>query len=107
NHYNTLGLGLTQVYNETRVYNHKRSGAFRLDGRTFRFFRVPAFPRRLSREYLLVDLLNNLDRIPDDVARVKRHLRPLLDRLDKNALRRNLELYGRPVARRALREAGW
>ena len=34
NHYNQLGLGLTQVYNTYLVYNHKRSGDFSLGGNT-------------------------------------------------------------------------
>lgn len=105
NHFNALGLGLTQVYNETRVYNHKRSGTYELGGKTFRFLRVPAFPRALSREYLLVDLLNNLAHLPDDAARVRRNLRPFLARLDMDALRANLERYGRPAARKAVRDA--
>jgi hypothetical protein len=48
NHYNQLGLGLTQVYNTYVVYNHKRSGAFQLGGKRFRFRQVPAYPRRLT-----------------------------------------------------------
>lgn len=102
NHFNALGLGLTQMYGETLVYNHKRSGTYVLGGKRFRFLRVPAFPRTLSREYLLVDLLNHLDRLPDDAARARRNLSPLVATLDKAALRVHLERYGRPAARRAL-----
>ena len=102
NHFNALGLGLTQLYGETRVYNHKRSGMYVLGGKRFRFLHVPTFPRTLSREYLLVDLLNHLDRLPDDAARARRNLPSLVAKLDRDALRDNLERYGRPAARRAL-----
>ena len=102
NHFNALGLGLTQLYGETRVYNHKRTGVHELGGKRFHFLRVPAFPRALSREYLVVDLLNHLDRLPDDAARARRLLPSLLATLDAEALRVNLERYGRPAAGRVL-----
>ena len=31
--YNTIGLGTTQLYNRTVVYNHKRHGVFKLGNR--------------------------------------------------------------------------
>jgi len=37
NTFNSLGLGLTQLYNTTWVYNHKRKGEFQLNGKTFEF----------------------------------------------------------------------
>lgn len=35
--YNAVGLGTTQLYNRTLVYNHKRHGIFRLGNRQFDF----------------------------------------------------------------------
>jgi hypothetical protein len=35
--YNMLGVGTTQLYDKTVVYNHKRHGSFSLGGRTFDF----------------------------------------------------------------------
>ncbi len=66
NAYNALGLGTTQLYNETVVYNHKRHGRFALGNRTFDFRMKPFFPRALTPEFLLVDLVNNLDRLAED-----------------------------------------
>src|SRR5882762_6956106 len=63
NAYNALGVGTTQLYDKTVVYNHKRHGIFSLGGRTFAFRQKPSFPRKLSQEFLLVDLVNNLDRL--------------------------------------------
>ncbi len=104
NHYNQLGLGLTQVYNTYRVYNHKRSGAFQLGGKYFRFLQVPAFPRNLTKEFLLVDLLNNLRELPDDADLVLGNLASRLDEFDGESLLAQLERYGRPAARRALEQ---
>jgi hypothetical protein len=75
NAYNSLGLGTTQLYDQTVVYNHKRHGRFSLGGRTFDFRVKPAFPKKLTGEFLLVDLVNNLDRLAENridvLARVK------------------------------------
>ena len=105
NHFNQLGLGLTQLYNESLVYNHKRAGVYTLGDKRFRFLLVPAFPRKLSKEYLLVDLLNNLNRLPDNADRVRRNLPSHLCEFDPNKLRECAERYGRPSARRILQEA--
>lgn len=105
NHFNGLGLGLTQLYNHALVYNHKRAGEFRLGKRRFQFRVVPSYPTRLSKEFLLVDLLKNLRKLPDDTAAVLRNLRSSLSEFDRAKLRENLELYGNPAAKSALNEA--
>src|SRR6267154_6590786 len=61
NAYNGLGVGTTQLYDKTVVYNHKRHGEFKLGGRKFAFRVKPHFPKSLTTEFLLVDLVNNLD----------------------------------------------
>jgi hypothetical protein len=66
--YNTLGLGTTQLYNRTVIYNHKRHGRFTFGNRTFDFRIKPRFPRRLSLEFLFVDMLNNADELAEERA---------------------------------------
>lgn len=66
NAYNGLGIGATQLYNQTVVYNHKRHGQFILGNRTFDFRKKAFFPLEVSPEFLLVDLVNNLDRLAED-----------------------------------------
>src|SRR6266446_4218558 len=65
NAYNRLGVGTTQLYDKTVVYNHKRHGSFVLGGRTFEFRVRPSFPRRLSRGVRLVDLVMYVDRLAE------------------------------------------
>ena len=91
NAYNALGVGTTQLYDKTVVYNHKRHGPFTLGARTFDFRVKPTFPRKLTREFLLVDLVNNLDRLAESreevLARVKERAASLnADRLRHAAL---------------------
>ena len=85
NQYNTLGLGLTQLYNHIIVYNYKRHGLFQLDEKQFDF-RRPArgFPDKLTAEFLLVDLVNNLNELAEDTDFVKNQIK-------KNCLKFNLE----------------
>src|SRR3974390_2859345 len=65
NAYNSLGVGTTQLYDTTVVYNHKRHGLFSFAGRTFDFRVKPSFPKTLNPEFLLVDLVNNVDRLAE------------------------------------------
>ncbi len=48
--YNAVGLGTTQLYNRTLVYNHKRHGVFRLGNRQFDFRMKPRCWRRFKIE---------------------------------------------------------
>ena len=104
NYFTQLGLGLTQTYNNSVVYNHKRHGHFDLGGRRFEFRKVPEYPNQLSKEFLLVDLLNNLNRLPDNTTVVPENLRSRLNEFDRQKLQKYLKKYGRPSARAALEE---
>ena len=44
--YNGVGLGMTQLYNRTLVYNHKRRGVFQLGNRQFDFRMKSRFPHK-------------------------------------------------------------
>jgi len=105
NDFNLLGMGLTQVYNTYVVYNHKRSGDFKLGRRHYKFRLVPAYPATelVEPEYLLVDMLNNLMRLPDNVELVLRNLKDGVRRFDRAKVMECLERYGNPAARRLLR----
>ena len=66
NFYNSLGVGTTQLYNKRVVYNHKRHGKLVLGGKVFDFRLKHKFPRELTKEFLFVDLLNNLKELAED-----------------------------------------
>ncbi len=68
--FNGLGVGTTQLHNEPVVYNRKRHGRFKLDGRWYDFRMRSTVPTKLSQEVLLVDLLHNLDRLPETRSEV-------------------------------------
>jgi hypothetical protein len=92
--YNTVGLGTTQLYNSTLVYNHKRHGVFKLGNREFNFKVKPRFPAKLSVEFLFVDLLNNLSDLAEDKDEVLRHALSHLPELNSSRLVNAMRSYG-------------
>lgn len=104
NAYNTLGVGTTQLYNETVVYNHKRHGHFKLGGRCFNFRVKLHFPKSLSTEFLLVDLANNLDRLAEDVDVVMAQMREKVTSMNVQTLRCMARDYGTVRTRKFFQE---
>jgi hypothetical protein len=104
NAYNRLGVGTTQLYDKTVVYNHKRHGTFTLGGRTFEFRMKPSFPRTLSREFLFVDLVNNVDRLAESRAEVLARVKERATSLDPPRLRRVARDYGGVRAKKLVAE---
>ena len=103
NVFNSLGLGLTQLYNTTWVYNHKRKGEFQLNGKTFEFKLKSSFPKNISKEYLLVDLLNNLEILAEDQTLVLEKLPDNLGRFNTDALMKATQQYGSGKTKRAIK----
>jgi hypothetical protein len=102
--YNTVGLGTTQLYNSTLVYNHKRHGVFRLGSRQFDFRVKPRFPKKLSREFLYVDLLNNLGDLAEDRDVVLSLAVSKLPSFKMDRLQEAVESYGNMATRKRFRE---
>lgn len=94
NAYNSLGVGTTQLYDKTVVYNHKRHGEFSLGGRKFDFRMKPSFPRSLNKEFLLVDLVNNLDQLAESKDEVLHRIQERVASYSKPRLQRAARDYG-------------
>lgn len=94
NAYNSLGLGTTQLYNEQTVYNHKRHGKFKLGNRTFNFKMKPHFPKKLTKEFLVVDLVNNLKELAEERTVVFQNLIVKVSEMDKKKLKQSIAEYG-------------
>jgi hypothetical protein len=94
NLYNALGLGLTQLYNTTWVYNHRRSGEFIINGKSFIFKNKPAFPKIITKEYLLIDFLNNLDELAEEQATIIQKLEKVINVYNINELNVMTHKYG-------------
>jgi hypothetical protein len=103
--YNSVGAGTTQLYNSTVVYNHKRHGVFKLGNREFNFKVKPRFPKKLTAEFLFVDLLNNLNGLAEDQTEVLRHARSRLSELNSSRLKDAMQSYGSVATRKRI--ASW
>ena len=93
NLYNSLGVGTTQLYNMRIVYNHKRHGRFLLGGKVFNFRLKHKFPKELSEEFLLVDLLNNLNELAEDRESVLENVKEKVLKEPEPHMRRTVNAY--------------
>jgi hypothetical protein len=105
NAYNSLGVGTTQLYDKTVVYNRKRHGEFALGGRRFDFRVKPFFPRKLTGEFLLVDLVNNLDRLAESRDEVLGRVKQRAADYDPSRLQKAAREYGKVGTRKFFAEA--
>lgn len=102
--YNTLGLGGSQLYNRTIVYNHKRHGRFKFGNRTFDFRMKPRFPTKLSSEFLLVDLLNNLKELAEERDELTRNAQLKSHQFDRRKLLQAASKFGTVATKKLIRE---
>lgn len=105
NSYNSLGVGTTQLYNKKLVYNHKRHGIFRLGNREFDFQRKYDFPAKLSQEFLLVDLVNNLDELAEDREEILKRLLAKALRMPSKRFENALKRFGSVKTRKLFKKA--
>ena len=94
NAYNSLGVGTTQLYNQRTVYNHKRHGEFKLGNRNFKFHIKPHFPSKETTEFLLVDLVNNLENLAEDQSAVLRNVEGKVHSMDAKKLKAAVMEFG-------------
>jgi hypothetical protein len=101
NTFNSLGLGLTQLYNTTWVYNHKRKGEFKLNGKTVEFILKSAYPIKATKEFLLVELLNRMDDLAEipTLARISNNLHEF----DITSLMKMAQNYGSSRSKKILK----
>jgi hypothetical protein len=104
NSYNSLGVGTTQLYNKKVVYNHKRHGIFKLGNREFDFQRKYDFPTKITQEFLLVDLVNNLEELAEDRAVVLNKVLLKAKQLPTQKLKLAITKYGSVKAKKLFKE---
>lgn len=105
NFYNALGVGTTQLYNKRVIYNHKRHGKFKFGGRTFEFQIKHHFPLAMSEEFLLVDLVNNIEMLAEDQNAVLMRVRRRALIMNKARLKRAIRQFANGATRKFFEEA--
>jgi len=104
NTFNSLGLGTTQLYNVRTVLNQKRHGLFLLNGQRYFFHRRTNVPKKLTKEVLVVELLNNMKKLAEDPDDLLDSLSSQLPSFDHANLMRSAEKYGTYSTQKKLRE---
>ena len=104
NTFNSLGLGTTQLYNVRTVLNQKRHGSFLLNGRSYFFHRRLNVPVKLTKEVLLVELVNNLKKLAEDPDELLGNLKSQLSSFDQESLLRAARHYGTYSTQKKLSE---
>ena len=94
NAYNSLGVGTSQLYNLPVVYNHKRHGDFKLGNRIYSFRVKPHFPKQVTEEFLLVDLINNLNQLAENGEVISARAAEKAKEMDGPKLRAAVKKYG-------------
>ncbi len=94
NVYNTLSVGTTQLYNKRIVYNHKRHGEFKLGNKLFFFHAKHCFPKKVTQEFLLVDLVNNLDNLAEDNDEIMKNVLKKASNMHSESLKSAILKYG-------------
>lgn len=102
--FNALGVGTTQLYNERRVYNQKRHGIYKLGNRSFRFVRKPYVPKKLTKEFLLVDLVNNLKHLEEDQEFVFNNVKNKAREMDSKVLKKLVHSFGTVATKKKFAE---
>jgi len=94
--YNGLGLGLTQLYNRMVVLNYKRIGLFKFGSKEFEFRRPNhGFPNKLTKEFLLVDLVNNINELTEDTSFLMNRIENNLSQFDQEIVFTMAKKYGK------------
>ncbi|TGN11613.1 hypothetical protein [Leptospira bandrabouensis] len=102
NKLNNLGLGLTQLYKEMVVYNHKRHGHFKLGSARLYFKRRNGYPREVDREFLLVEFLNERKRLAEEVLDLDNKTRSLMGNLNISKLKRYAKDFGKVAVKKMI-----
>lgn len=92
--FNSLGLGTTQLYNKRIVFNRKRVGEFTLGGKVYTFHRWREAPKKLTPEFLVIELLNRLDEVFEDRTQIVERLKDKVTNFNKRMLRYAATHYG-------------
>lgn len=107
NAYNSLGVGTTQLYNKRVVYNHKRHGEYKLGNKSFTFLKKPHFPKQVTPEFLVVDLVNNVDTLAEDKTMVLGKVAEKVQQMDLKKLAKAVKEYGSARTQKLFDNGRW
>ncbi len=102
NAFNVLGVGTTQLYNEPVVYNRKRHGKFKLDGRVYDFRMRASVPSSCRRKCCWSTSCTISIVCPRDKSAVLPRALERAKEMDRSRLARAVQDFGSARAERLL-----
>lgn len=75
------------------MYNHKRHGDFKLGNKKFSFRVKSHIPKSITPEYLLVDLVNNLEELAEDPQEVLEKVASIATTMNPKKLEKMIREY--------------
>lgn len=104
NAFNALGLGTTQLYHLPVVLNQKRHGELSVGGKRFFFERRLRVPKKMTKEILLVEFLNHLNKLAERPNDLFNKLSSKLMEFDSKTLQKAVRFYGTYSTQKLLNE---
>ncbi len=99
-----MGVGTTQLYNGKLVYNHKRDGRMKLNRQNHFFIKNRKFPKKISEEFLLVDLVNNMDLLAENKEKLKKSVARKVFSMQQDKLAKAVNAYGKVGTKKFFRD---
>lgn len=93
--FNALGFGTTQLYDKVIVLNKKRHGKIAIGGRTFFFHRQRNIPKTVTKEFLLVEMINRFDELAEDRSMIMEFMQKKLHQFNPRKLKRAASRFGK------------
>ena len=101
--FNSLGLGTTQLYDKKVVFNRKRHGEMKIGGRSYYFYRWREAPKKLYKEFLLVEMFNRLNELAEDQEMVVINFKKKVGEFNLMKLYKALSRFGTKSTQKKLR----
>ncbi|MDE3270190.1 MAG: DUF6088 family protein [Pseudomonadota bacterium] len=93
--FNSLGFGTTQLYDKVIVLNKKRHGKIAIGGRTFFFHRQRNVPRTMTKEFLMVEMLNRFNELAEDKSMTMNIMQKKLHQFNPRRLKNTASRFGK------------
>ena len=105
--FNALGFGTTQLYDKVIVLNKKRHGKIAIGGRTFFFHRQRNVPKTVTKEFLLVEMLNRFNELAEDRSMTIKIMRKKLHQFNTRKLKSTASRFGKKSTQARVRQLLW
>jgi hypothetical protein len=105
--YKAAGLPVPKIKGEKLIYNHKRHGhgrKFRLGAIRYEFRVKPFIPKKITKAFLIVDVINNLDFVTGDKKHAQRVVKNRAAPIPQDEMKEAINEYAGARARKFFKD---